>query len=215
MLNYQKNPKGWNARTAQEEVAQNPTNAPTNAPMMYEIPEIVEKVENSIYFYSEVYRDSILKLNKELAVMNNDLLYKGTVTKNTTADIYLYIQSYGGSIFSGLSSMDIILKSTVNVNTVVDGCAASAATLMSVCGHTRYIREHSYILIHQLSSMFWGNYEQLKDDMDNSKKFMDMIKEIYKERTKMPMKKLNEILKHDLWLTSKEAILYGLVDDIL
>ena len=209
MQNYHKQ-SGWNAKAAEE-------SGNNNAPVMNnnDLPEIVEKVENSIYFYSEVYRDSVLKLNKELSLMNNDLFYKGIITKNKSADIFLYIQSYGGSIFSGLSSMDLILKSSVNINTVVDGCAASAATLMSVCGHTRYIKEHSYILIHQLSSIFWGNYEQLKDDMDNSKKFMEMIKEIYKEHTKLPMKKLNEILKHDLWLTAKEAISYGLVDDIL
>ena len=72
--------------------------------------------------------------------------------------------------------MDLILKSNIKINTVVDGCAASAATLMSVAGHTRLIKEHSYILIHQLSSLFWGNYEQLKDDMQNNDKFMEMIR---------------------------------------
>ena len=212
MRKYQKSSSGWNAET---EVTPAPT--ATSAPTLIsnDLPEIVEKVENSIYFYSEVYRDSILKLNKELNVMNNDLLYRGIVTNNKPAEIYLYIQSYGGSIFSGLSAMDMILKSDIKINTIVDGCAASAATLMSVAGHTRYIKEHSYILIHQLSSLFWGNYEQLKDDMQNSDKFMDMIKSIYKDRTKIPMKKLNEILKHDLWLTPKEALTYGLVDEII
>jgi len=111
--------------------------------------------------------------------------------------------------------MDEILNSKVNVNTIVDGCAASAATLMSVAGKNRYIKEHSYMLIHQLSSMFWGNYEQLKDDMENSNKFMETLKKIYRERTKIPMKKLNEILKHDLWLSPKEALEYGLVDEII
>lgn len=204
---------GWNAQSDDNV----PSSVQNAAPLMVsnDVPEIVEKVENSLYFYAEVYRDNILKLNKELAIMNNDLIYRSVVTKNKPADIFLYIQSYGGSIFSGLSAMDMISKSDIKVCTVVDGCAASAATLMSIAGHSRYIKEHSYILIHQLSSMFWGNYEQLKDDMENSTKFMDMIKTIYKERTKIPMKKLNEILKHDLWLTPKEALAYGLVDDII
>ncbi len=213
MQNYLGVKRGWNIQT--EDVPITTTN--TSAPVMVanDIPEIIEKIENNIYFYSEVYRDSILRLNKELSILNNDLLYKSIITKNTPADIFLYIQSYGGNIFSGLSAMDAILKSKIKINTIVDGCAASAATLMSVVGNTRYIKEHSYILIHQLSSIFWGNYEQLKDDMTNSDKFMTMIKSIYKERTKLPMKKLNEILKHDIWLTPKEAIEYGLVDDII
>lgn len=205
-------PGGWNAETETAPVSSAGT---TPTMVSNDLPEIVEKVENDLYFYSEVYRDSVLKLNKELAVLNNDLLYRSIVTKNKPAEIFLYIQSYGGSIFSGLSAMDMILKSKVKVNTIVDGCAASAATLMSVAGNTRYIKEHSYILIHQLSSMFWGNYEQLKDDMTNNDKFMEMIRSIYKEKTKIPMKKLNEILKHDLWLTPKEALAYGLVDDII
>lgn len=178
-------------------------------------PDIVEKVENTLYFYAEIYRDNILKLNKELALLENNLYYQSVVTKNAPANIYLHVQSYGGSIFSGLSAMDMILKSKIDIITIVDGCAASAATLLTVVGKTRYIKEHSYILIHQLSSIFWGNYEQLKDDMENSNKFMSMIKGIYKEHTKIPMKKLNEILKHDLWFTAKEALQYGLVDDII
>jgi ATP-dependent protease ClpP protease subunit len=51
--------------------------------------------------------------------------------------------------------------------------------------------------------------------MENSDKFMRMIKSIYKEHTKIPMKKLEEILKHDLWFTAEEAITYGLVDEII
>lgn len=212
MVKYAKVSSGWNAETETTSVP--PTNA-TPYMASNDLPDVVEKVENDLYFYSEVYRDSVLKLNKELAVLNNDLLYKSIVTKNQPAEIFLYIQSYGGSIFSGLSAMDMILKSRVKINTVIDGCAASAATLMTIAGNTKYIKEHSYILIHQLSSMFWGNYEQLKDDMQNNDKFMEMIRSIYKEKTKIPMKKLNEILKHDLWLTPKEALAYGLVDDII
>jgi len=211
MAKYATVRSGWNAET------ETPAATPSSNPTLNDnsVPEVVEKVENTLYFYAEVYRDNILKLNKELAVLNNQILYQSIITNNTPADIYLNIQSYGGSIFSGLSAMDMIANSKIKVNTVVDGCAASAATLMSVCGSTRYIKRHSYILIHQLSSVFWGNYEQLKDDMENSNKFMAMIKDIYKERTKIPMKKLNEILKHDLWFDAKEALLYGLVDEII
>lgn len=211
MANSRKESDIWASKNVEEQA-----NSPQQ-PVLVDnnIPEVVEKVENTLYFYAEVYRDNILKLNKELAVLNNQLYYQSVTTKNSPAEIFLNIQSYGGSIFSGLSAMDMIANSHIKVNTVVDGCAASAATLMSVAGNRRYIKKHSYILIHQLSSIFWGNYEQLKDDMENSHKFMAMIKDIYKEKTKIPMKKLNEILKHDLWFDSKEALLYGLVDEIL
>jgi ATP-dependent protease ClpP protease subunit len=210
MVNTRLNSDTWLAKKVEEQ------NLPTQ-PVLVDsnTPEVVEKVENTLYFYAEVYRDNILKLNRELATLNNQIYYHSIVTNNKPAEIFLNIQSYGGSIFSGLSAMDMIIGSRIPVNTIVDGCAASAATLMSVVGANRYIKKHSYILIHQLSSIFWGNYEQLKDDMENSHKFMGMIKSIYKEYTKIPMKKLDEILKHDLWFTAEDALQYGLVDEIL
>lgn len=211
MVNTRTNTDIWASKKIEEEI----TNKQQPVMVDNNIPEVVEKVENTLYFYAEVYRDNILKLNKELAQLNNQLFYQSVITQNQPAEIYLNIQSYGGSIFSGLSAMDMIAKSRIKITTIVDGCAASAATLMSVAGNKRYIREHSYILIHQLSSIFWGNYEQLKDDMENNHKFMTMIKDIYKERTKIPMKKLNEILKHDIWFDAKQALVYGLVDDII
>lgn len=175
----------------------------------------MDKVNNTIFFYSDVYRDTILKLNKEILILNNELLNTSLLHKTQPAEIYINIQSYGGSIYAGLSAMDTILNSKIKINTVVDGCAASAATLISVVGNKRYMKKHSFILIHQLSSMFWGNYEQLKDEMDNAHNIMRCIKDIYKKHTKFPMKRLDEILKHDIWLDSKDALNYGLIDYII
>ena len=71
------------------------------------------------------------------------------------------------------------------------------------------------MLIHQLSSGMYGKYTDLEDDMENNKHLMDTIKAIYKEYTKVPMKKLNEILKHDLWFDAKLCLDLGLVDEVL
>lgn len=114
----------------------------------------------------------------------------------------------------GFSIMDTILSLDVDVHTIIDGAAASAASLISIVGTKRYIKEHSYVLIHQLSAGTWGNYEQLSDDMINWDKFMKMLKGVYKEYTKVPMKELEEILKHDLWFDKDEALHYGIVDEI-
>jgi len=131
------------------------------------------------------------------------------------ANLYLHIQSYGGSIFAGMAGMDEIIKSIVPVHTMVDGCCASAATLLSICGKKRLINRHAYMLIHQLSSFMWGKYEEFKDEMQNLDKIMGMIKKVYAEYTKIPMSKLEEILKHDLWFDANECKEYGLVDEII
>jgi ATP-dependent Clp endopeptidase proteolytic subunit ClpP len=178
-------------------------------------PQILDKVENTIYFYSPIDSNSVLSLNKNLHSLNNDLIYQARIQKREPADIWLYINSYGGYVFDGFSAMDTILNSEVKINTIVDGACASAATFLSVVGHKRYIKKHSYILIHQLSSTAWGNYEQIKDEVKNLDKFMKMLKEVYKQYTKIPMKKIDEILKHDIWFSANEALTYGLVDEII
>lgn len=173
------------------------------------------RVENNLYFYSEVFRESILTLNMELEKLSNTLMYSSITQGVAPTPIKLHIQSFGGNIFSGFSVMDTILSCKVPVHTIIDGCAASAASIMSIVGHKRFIKKHSYILIHQLSGGFYGTFEQQKDDMKNSEKFMKMMLGIYEKYTKLPPSKLNEILKRDLWLSSAEALKYGLVDQIL
>ena len=71
------------------------------------------------------------------------------------------------------------------------------------------------MLIHQLSSGLWGKYEEMKDDMKNCDRLMDMIREVYLEHTNIPKKKLDGILKHDLWFDAEQCLEYGLVDEII
>lgn len=182
----------------------------------YKTSKFMECSDNHIYFYSEVDREENLMLNKEIKKLGVDLLnQKNHFGLKQVAPIKLHINSYGGVIFSGLSSVDEILKSKVPVHTIIDGCCASAATLMSVVGKKRYINKHAYMLVHQLSSGMYGTYENFKDELTNQNKLMDMIKDIYLNYTTIPEKKLNVILKHDLWLTPEECLEYGIVDEII
>ncbi len=99
--------------------------------------------------------------------------------------------------------------------TPIDGSAASAATLISVVADKRFIHQNSFMLIHQLSSVMWGKYEEFKDEMENLDMLMSRIKDIYKEHCSIPKKELDEILKHDLWLDSAKCVKWGLVDEIV
>jgi len=171
--------------------------------------------QNRIYFYSEVKRTKILTLNKSLRKLDKELINRSNTLDAAVPNIHLHIQSFGGSVFAAFSTIDYIRNSTTPVHSVIEGCAASAATLMSVVAEKRYINEHSYMLIHQLSSGLWGKYEEIKDDMKNCDRFMKMIKEIYTKYTKIPKKKLEGILKHDLWFNAEQCLEYGLVDEII
>jgi|TARA_A100001515_G_scaffold141986_1_gene139884 ATP-dependent Clp endopeptidase proteolytic subunit ClpP len=174
----------------------------------------IEVINNHIYFYSEIKRNSILKLNKKLKELETKLLTYADSLNWEPPGIYLHINSYGGSVFAGVAAMDQILSCKIPVYTVIDGCAASAATFLSVVGTKRYINKHAHVLIHQLSSGFWGKFSAIEDEMKNLKKLMEMIRQVYLEKTAMTKSQLDKMLKRDLWLSAEEALSYGLVDEI-
>ena len=109
----------------------------------------VTSYSHNIYFYSEVSRPRILSLNKKIVQLGVKLRNISNTLEIDTKHINLHINSYGGSVFAGFAALDYIKSSKVPVNTIINGCAASAATLMSVVGTERYMHEHSFMLIHQ------------------------------------------------------------------
>ena len=171
--------------------------------------------ENKIYYYANVNRESAAELNKKIGELESKSLTLGHNLDIDPPTLKLLINSGGGSITAGISSMDTILRCKVPVHTYVDGFCASAATFLSVVGKKRYMSRNSYMLIHQLSSSLWGKYSEIEDEKKNLDLMMETIKNVYKEYTKVPMKKLDEILKHDLLWDAKTCLKYGLVDEII
>ena len=171
--------------------------------------------ENKIYYYAGVGRDSASELNKKIGELESKSLTLGNNLDIDPPILRLMINSGGGSITAGISSMDTILRCKVPVHTYVDGFCASAATFLSVVCKKRYMSRNSYMLIHQLSSNFWGKYSEFEDEKQNLDLMMETIKNVYKEYTKVPMKKINEILKHDLLWDARTCLKYGLIDEIV
>jgi len=171
--------------------------------------------ENKIYYYSGVNRESAAELNKKIGELESKGLTLGNNLDIDPPTLKILINSGGGSITAGISSMDTILRCKVSVHTYVDGFCASAATFLSVVGEKRFMSRHSYMLIHQLSTNFWGKYSEFEDEKQNLDLMMNTIKNVYSEYTKVPMKKLDEILKHDLLWDAKQCLEYGLIDEII
>ena len=175
----------------------------------------VEFSYNRIYYYSGVTRPKILKLNKGIFNLNTSWLAKSGPLEYDPPPIKLHINSYGGSVFAGLAAVDYIKNSKIPVHTVIDGCAASAATLMSCVGHKRYMHKNACMLVHQLSGLMWGKFQEMKDDMENSEMLMKKIKDIYRVHTKIPEEEMDNILKHDIWWEAEKCLEYGLVDELI
>ena len=174
----------------------------------------IRVVENTIYFYGDILESNALELNSVLYAIDKKLQVTSQFLEVKPV-INLHINSYGGSLFAGLATVDTIRSLNADVHSIIDGAAASAATIISTVCAKRSIGKYSKMLIHQLSSGAYGKYTELEDDMENNKHLMETIKSIYKEYTKVPMKTLNEILKHDLWFDSKTCLDLGLVDEII
>lgn len=178
--------------------------------------DFVSISSNQVFFYDDVSRQTIYSLNRQLdstakAIQLLNIHYNLPVSPA----IDLFINSEGGEVFSAFSAVDRIKSSSVPVHTYVEGFCASAATLLSVCAHKRYIRKNGFMLIHQVRSGLWGSFAEFQDEIQNLELIMRYIKQIYLEHTNIPESDLVEILKHDTYLNAEECIKYGLVDEIV
>jgi ATP-dependent protease ClpP protease subunit len=171
--------------------------------------------DNKIYFYSGVNRNSCVELNKKIGEMESKSLTLSKTLGILPPPIKLFINSGGGCIVSGIASMDTIIRTEVPVHTYVDGFSASSATFLTVVGDKRFMSRNSYMLIHQLSTNFWGTYSRFEDEKENLDLMMKTIKDVYKQYTKLPMKKLDEILKRDLLWDAQTCLDYGMIDEII
>lgn len=205
----------WKYNTAagsEEQPQSQPTPLIINAPISSSS-GVTRVVENNVYFYGDITEQNALELNSILYDLDRKLAAT-CLFLDAKPVIHLHINSYGGSLFAGLATVDVIRNLRCEVHSYVEGAAASAATIISVACAKRTIGKYSKMLIHQLSSGAYGKYTELEDDMENNKHLMQTIKTIYKEYTKVPMKKLDEILKHDLWFDCNTCLELGLVDEI-
>lgn len=176
------------------------------------VDEMVRVQGTEVFFYSGVNSASVSKLNIILKRLERDLLVKSIEYPGYEPNITIYIKSEGGDIFEGFSAMDHIENCKVPVTTVADGCCASAATFMFLAGNKRTMNRHSFLLIHQISmDGLWGKYEEIKQEVENSDKFMETIRNIYRDKTKIPPKKLDEFMKKDVYLTYQECQKYGFI----
>jgi len=171
---------------------------------------------NQIYFYDDVTRTSIFNLNRQLDIVSKNLLFVSVnYNLEVVPPVELYISSEGGEVFSAFSAVDRIKSSKVPVYSYVEGIAASAATLLSIVAHKRFIRKNSFMLIHQVSGGLWGNFAQFKDEMQNLELLMKYIKDIYLTHTKFTEEELDNMLKHDIYLSAEQCLEKGLVDEIV
>jgi ATP-dependent protease ClpP protease subunit len=196
-------------------------------PMPFKFPKLfgndhssdVYTTKNHIYFKTGITKDSIDKLATEIDNLNNklsNLAKRATLGTFTPKPIYLHITTNGGDLLAGFFAYDKIKESKIPIITIIEGCVASAGSLLSMAGSKRYMTENSHLLIHQLRTGIIGTYEELVDESANCNQFMSRLVTLYKENSKgkLSKTKIKDILKRDIFWNTKTAISNGLVDEV-
>lgn len=166
----------------------------------------------NIFFYAPVSTRNTVQLLKALREAGDNALQNCTWPQD--ARIYLYIHSGGGDAYAGLSAMDHIRLSRVPVVTVADGFVASAATFMLVAGYERKAFRSAKVLIHQISTSFWGKFQDLLDEVENSRDLMRTMKTVYSESTSMTEAEVEMLLTKELQMSATQAREKGLVEEV-
>lgn len=125
----------------------------------------------------------------------------------------VHINSMGGSVFEGLAIYNI-LKSK-NVNVIIDGVAASIASVVAMCGKKIYMHSSSMLMVHNPWTFADGDSDQLKKNAEMLEKVKESIVMAYIEKTKLPKNELEEMMNQETWLTAKEAMKKGFCDEII
>ena len=174
--------------------------------------EYVKTIGNEILFYADVDRENTLDFVDKFKKLEIELLKKKAELVGYEPSIRVHIMSEGGCIFAGMNMMNILETSRVKVITIAQGSCCSAATFMLLGGSERRMGKNAYILIHQISTEMWGNFQELKHELKSTDKFMKKLKQMNLQKTKIPEKMLKKLMKKDIYLSPEKCLKYKIVD---
>jgi ATP-dependent Clp endopeptidase proteolytic subunit ClpP len=134
--------------------------------------------------------------------------------------IPIYIDSFGGDVYSLLAMLDIISTSVKPVATIALGKAMSCGSILLACGSTglRFVGPHATVMIHDVATISFGKIEELKSDVGEAERLNIKIFELLNEKCGQPKGYFQKFVaekKHTNWyLESKEVLKHGLADHV-
>jgi len=187
------------------------------------IPTVIEKTgrgERAYDIYSRLLKDRIIMLQGEIndhvaSIIVSQLLF--LEAENPEKDIYLYINSPGGVVTSGMAIYDTMNYIKPDVVTICMGQAASMGSFLLSSGEKgkRFALPHARIMIHQ---PLGGAQGQATDIEIHTKEILRMKKElntILAQNTGQTLRKIEKDTERDFFMSAEEAMKYGLIDKIL
>ena len=187
------------------------------------IPMVVDQTANgerSYDIYSRLLEDRIIFLTGEIndAVANNvvaQLIY--LEGKNPDKDIFMYINSPGGEVTSGLALYDVMQAISAPIRTVCVGMAASMASILFSAGNKREILPHAAVMIHDplISGGVGGSALRVQSISNDLMRTRTLIAEILAKNTGHTVEEIYEKTANDTYFYGEDAVEYGLADSVI
>lgn len=189
----------------------------------YLVPIVVEQTprgERSYDIYSRLLRDRIVFLGTEVNDQVANLIVAQLLfleSEDPDSDIYLYINSPGGSIDAGLAIYDTMQYVRPQVNTICMGLAASMGAVLLAAGATgkRYALPHSRIMIHQPLGGARGQASDIEIQAKEIIRLKRLLNEILSKHTGKTVDDILARTDRDNFMTTEQALSYGLIDKVV
>lgn len=187
------------------------------------VPTVIEnegRYERAYDIYSRLLKDRIIFIGSEINEVTANLIVAQLLflqAEDAKKDIFLYINSPGGSVYDALAIYDTMQYITNDVQTVGIGVQASAAAFLLSSGTKgkRYLLPNSTVMIHQPSSGTRGKVTDQEIDLKESLRVKHLLEGIMARNTGQKVEKIHEDMERDRWMTAPEASKYGIVDKII
>ncbi|MBS7375298.1 MAG: ATP-dependent Clp endopeptidase proteolytic subunit ClpP [Muribaculaceae bacterium] len=186
-------------------------------------PTIIEERQLNVAqmdVFSRLMMDRIIFLGTQIDdytanVIQAQLLYLDSAEPGK--DVSIYINSPGGSVYAGLGIYDTMQIIQSNVATICTGMAASMAAVLLVAGEKgkRSALKHSRVMIHQPLGGVQGQASDIEITAREILKLKDELYTIIANHSSQPFEKVQKDSDRDYWMTSAEALKYGMIDQVL
>jgi ATP-dependent Clp protease protease subunit len=187
------------------------------------IPFVIERegrAERSYDIYSRLLKDRIVFLGDELdAQVSNIVIAQLLFLANddAKADVHMYINSPGGSVYAGMGIYDTMQYVRCPVATYVIGAAASMGAVLAAAGTPgkRFVLPHARVMIHQPLGGARGPATDLKIELDEMLRTQKQLYALLGKHTGKSLEQITKDCDRNNWMDAQEAVDYGLADKLL
>ena len=187
------------------------------------VPMVIEQTnrgERSYDIFSRLLKDRIIFLTGEIDDVSANLIVAQLIfleAEDPDKDIFLYINSPGGSVTAGMAIYDTMQYIKCDVSTICIGMAASMGAFLLAAGAKgkRKVLPNSEVMIHQPLGGTQGQTTDIMIHAQRMQQIKDKMTEILAQRTGQPLEKIKNDVESDFFMTAEDALNYGIIDEII